>query len=219
MTDKEPEVETATPELAAKDTFRILILDDIEHVNQLKVACKNAGHSVVPAHTVKEAMAFLDGHNHADVIVCAAYLEDENTFEFLKRLRKNPVHNNSMFMILALAPGPTGVKLNHSVEIAGHQLGADAFMSMPVFDPIQLIAAIKTLLPIVPWLQRSNLEYKEKKNELEKIRQKLVQDIGKSEKRGGKDASGPELMTTKAALRSIEQLIEEGRKQNESDNG
>lgn len=218
MSDKKPKLEKATPQLAAKDTFRILILDDIEHVNQLKAACKNAGHSVVPAHTVREAMTFLDGTNHADVIICAAYLEDENIFQFLKRLRANPQHNDSMFMILSLAPGPTGVKMNHNVEIAGHQLGADAFISMPVFDAVQLIAAIKTLLPIVPWLQRSNLEYKEKKNELEKIRQKLIQDIADAEKLDDK-ANGPELLSSKAALEGIEELIEKGRKQNASDNG
>jgi len=162
MTDKEPELEKATPPLAAKDTFRVLILDDIEHVNQLKAACKNAGHSVVPAHTVKEAMSFLDGTNHADVIICAAYLEDEDIFEFLKRLRKNPAHKTTMFMILALAPGPLGIKMNHVVEIAGHQLGSDVFISMPVFDAVQLIAEIKKLLPLVPRLERNKLEDEEK---------------------------------------------------------
>jgi CheY-like chemotaxis protein len=155
MTDMKPQVEPATPKLAAKDTFRILILDDVEHVYQLKTACKNAGHSVVPAHTVGEAMRFLDSTNHADVIICAAYLEDENTFEFLKRLRANPVHKRSMFMILALEPGPIGVRLNAQVEIAGRQLGADAFISMPVFDAERLIAEIKKLLPKVPWLAKS----------------------------------------------------------------
>jgi CheY-like chemotaxis protein len=151
-------IEPATPELAAKDTFRIVILDDIKHVNQLKIACKNAGHSVVPAHTVRQAMSFLDTKNHADVIICAAYLEDEDIFKFLKALRANPVHNKSMFMILALAPGPVGVHLNRTVEIAGHQLGADAFISMPVFDAEVLIAEIKKLLPTTPWLERSRLD-------------------------------------------------------------
>src|ERR1700735_3777723 len=113
MTD-EPKVEKATPELAAKDTFRILIMDSPKHVDQLKAACKNAGHSVVPAHTIQEAFRFLDGKNHADVIVCAANLEDESVFEFLKRLRSNPIHKASMFMMLSLAPGPIGVQLNDS---------------------------------------------------------------------------------------------------------
>jgi CheY-like chemotaxis protein len=156
----EPKVEPATAraQLAPKDTFRILIMDTVEHTQQLKVACKDAGHSVVPAHTIEEAFAFLNGKNHADVIVCAAYLEDESMFEFLRRLRSNPVHKDSMFMILALAPGPTGVKLNHSVEIAGRQLGADAFISMPVFDAVLLIAEIKKLLPQVPWLESDKLK-------------------------------------------------------------
>jgi CheY-like chemotaxis protein len=156
MTD-EPKIEPATPVRAAKDTFRILILDTKQHRDQLKVACKNAGHSVVPVDTIKEAFAFLDGHNHADVIICAAYLEDESMFEFLKRLRSSETHRDSMFMILALAPGPTGVKLNHSVAYAGRTLGSDAFISMPVFDAVQLIAEIKKLLPAVPWLERNRL--------------------------------------------------------------
>ena len=159
---EEPKVESATPELAAKDTFRILIMDTPEHVNQLKAACKEAGHSVVPAHTIQEAFRFLDGKNHADVIVCAANLEDESVFEFLKRVRSNPIHKDSMFMTLSLAPGPIGVQLNDSTEKAGRLLGADAFVSMPVFDAAQLIAEIKKLLPLVPMLERSRLEDKEK---------------------------------------------------------
>jgi CheY-like chemotaxis protein len=151
----EPKVEAATPELAAKDTFRILIMDTIEHVNQLKEACKDAGHSVVAAHSIQEAFAFLDGKNHADVIVCAAYMENESMFEFLRRLRGNPIHKDSMFMTLALAPGPTASRTNVSTEKAGRLLGADAFISMPIFDGVQLIAEIKKLLPSIPWLEKS----------------------------------------------------------------
>lgn len=159
---EEPKIEPATPELAAKDTFRILIMDTPEHVDQLKTACKDAGHSVVSANTIREAFRYLDGKNHADVIVCAANLEDESVFEFLKRLRKNPIHKDSMFMTLSLAPGPVGVHLNDSTEKAGRLLGADAFVSMPVFDAPQLIAEIKKLLPLVPMLESSRLEAEKK---------------------------------------------------------
>jgi CheY-like chemotaxis protein len=155
---EEPKVEQATPRLAAKDTFRILIMDTVEHTDEIKAACKDAGHSVVAAQTIKEAFAFLDDKDHADVIVCAAYLEDESMFEFLRRLRTDPTHKDSMFMILALAPGPAGVKLNASVEIAGKTLGSDAFISMPMFDAPQLIAEIKKLLPLVPALEKSRLD-------------------------------------------------------------
>jgi CheY-like chemotaxis protein len=155
---KPPDVEKACPERAAKDTFRILIMDTVDHVNQLKEACKAAGHSVVPAHTIEEAFAFLDTTNHADVIICAAYLEDESMFEFLRRLRSNPVHKDSMFAILALEPGISGARTNSSTEQAGKLLGANAFINMPVFDPVQLIAEIRKLLPAVPWLEADKLK-------------------------------------------------------------
>lgn len=160
MTNKELDVEKATPELAAKDTFRILILDSVEHTDRLKAACKDAGYSVVPAYTIEEAIAFLEGEDRADVIICAAYLADESIFEFLRQLRSSPLHQHSMFMILALEAGVIGVRTqqNASVEIAGRQLGADAFVSMPEFDAEQLIAEIKKLLPLVPALEQSKRE-------------------------------------------------------------
>ena len=118
MTSEEPKVEPATPVLAPEDTFRILIMDTVEYTDLLKAACKDAGHSVIAAQSIVEAMAFLDGKDHADVIVCAVYLQDESVFEFLQRVRSEASHNDSMFMMLALEPGPVGVKLNHNVEIA-----------------------------------------------------------------------------------------------------
>jgi CheY-like chemotaxis protein len=162
---EEPKVEPATPEakLPPKDTFRILIMDTVEHTDQLKAACKDAGHSVVATQTIKEAFAFLDDKDHADVIVCAAYLEDESMFEFLRRLRTNPIHKDTMFMTLALAPGPIGVKANTSTEKAGRVLGADAFINMPVFNARQLITEIKKLLPAVPMLEESKRQAEGKK--------------------------------------------------------
>jgi len=156
MTDT-PEVEQAFPDakLAAKDTFRILIMDTVDHVNEVKAACKNAGLSVVPAHSLEEAFAFLDEQDHADVIICAAYLEDQSLFEFLKRLRANAVHKHTMFMTLALAPGPMAVRTKDSTERASRLLGADAFINMPEFDAEKLIAEIKKLLPDEPLLEKS----------------------------------------------------------------
>ncbi|MFA6209601.1 MAG: response regulator [Candidatus Obscuribacterales bacterium] len=155
MMTTEPEVEAATPSsrLPAKDTFRILIMDTVEHTDLLKTACKDVGHSVVAAHSIEEAFAFLNGKDHADVIVCAAYLEDESLFDFLRRLRKDPAHKNTMFMTLALAPGLVGSKVNASTEKTGSILGSDVFVSMPQFDASVLIAEIKKLLPATPKLE------------------------------------------------------------------
>ncbi|CAN5299779.1 hypothetical protein BH11CYA1_BH11CYA1_22430 [soil metagenome] len=158
MSQKEPIIEPAVPELAAKDTFRILIMDTEEHMEQLKAVCKDAGHTVIGARSIKEAFAFLGGEDHADVIVCAAYMEDESLFEFLQRLRSEPMHKDSMFLTLALEADSAGSKLNKSTEKAGRILGADAFLNMPVFDAAQLLAEISKLLPLVPKLERHRLE-------------------------------------------------------------
>lgn len=161
MTTTEPLVEEATQgaTLPAKNTFRILIMDSVEHTDLLKTACKEVGHSVVGAHSIDEAFAFLNGKDHADVIVCAAYLEDESLFDFLKRLRKDPVHRSTMFMTLALAPGPIGTKVNSSTAKAGSVLGSDIFINMPVFNAAVLIAEIKKLLPLVPKLEESKRDF------------------------------------------------------------
>jgi len=156
----EPLIENLSPanRLADKDTFRILILDSVEHTELLKTACKDVGHSVVGAHTIAEAFAFLDGKDHADVIICAAYLEDESLFDFLTRLRKDPIHRNTMFMTLALAPGPLGRKILSSTEKAGHAMGSNIFINMPVFKAEALIAEIKDLLPLIPKLEEEKQE-------------------------------------------------------------
>lgn len=154
--DKEETVEQAmgAAKKLAKYTFRILIMDSVEHVDQLKEACKNAGHSVLACHTIESAFAFLDGVDNADVIICAAYLEDESLFDFLERLRTTPLHKGTKFMTLALAPGHIGARSNAVTEKAGDLLGADAFISMPVFDPEQLLVEIEKLLPSVPLKER-----------------------------------------------------------------
>jgi CheY-like chemotaxis protein len=108
----------------------------------------------VSAQTIKDAFAFLNNENHADVIICAAYLENESMVEFLQELRKNPVHRHSMVMTLALAPGPIGHRLNTFTEKASQLFGADAFVSMPEFNAAQLIAEISKLLPEMPMLEK-----------------------------------------------------------------
>ena len=155
---KEPVVESPTNRSPGQHTFRILILDTPEHVDLLKTACKEAGHAVVAAHSIAESFAFLDDKDHADVIVCAAYLEDESLFDFLGKLRNHPTHQHSRFMILSLEPGPAGVLMNYTVEIAGKALGADAFVRMPEFDEKKLVAEIDKLLPSIPSLERSRID-------------------------------------------------------------
>lgn len=154
---KEPKVEYPAPKNARSPmkTWRVLFLDSAENIKKLKDAGKDAGYTVVGALSIKKAWAFLDGKDHADVIVCAAHLEEESVFEFLKGVRESEMHRNAKFLILSLAPGAVGARLHHSTASTGMALGADTYAIMPVFDPRELIALIKELQPSVPMLQQS----------------------------------------------------------------
>ncbi|MDP2310251.1 MAG: response regulator [Pseudomonadota bacterium] len=153
----EPKLEHPEPENAKspEKTFRILFLDSAENIELLKETCKEVGYVVVGATTIEEAWAFLHGKNHADVIVCAAYLEDESVFEFLKGVRDSDGHAEAMFLILSLEAGSFGSRLEKSTEMAGLALGANGYLIMPRFKPGELLAHIKGLLPKVPMLQQS----------------------------------------------------------------
>lgn len=146
---------TAQNAKAPMKTWRILFLDEAERVEKLKAACLDGGYVVVGATTVKEAWAFLDGKDHADVIVCAAHLEEESMFEFLKGVRASEVHRNSKFLILSLEPGTIAARMDRIAARTGVVLGADSFVIMPVFDPAELIENLKRLQPVVPKLQQS----------------------------------------------------------------
>jgi len=164
---KEPEVEYPAPKDAKSPmkTWRILFLDSAENVEKLKDACKHAGYEVVGALTIEEAWAFLDGKDHADVIICAPHLEEGSMFEFLRGVRDSKVHRNAKFLILSLAPGALGARLHRSTASAGLALGADAYVDMPVFDPHKLVALIKKLQPPVPMLQQSGTDEEKRRSE------------------------------------------------------
>lgn len=147
-----PAMKDAKPPL---ETWRILFLDSAENVEQLKAACKKCGYAVVGSTTIEEAWAFLDGKDHVDVIVCAAHLEEESMFQFLKDVRGNEKHGKAAFLILSLEPGEAGARMDRSAERAGMLLGADGYLIMPVFEAVELVAQIQKLQPPIPALQQS----------------------------------------------------------------
>ena len=146
-----------------EETWRLLFLDSADNVVHLKEACKKFGYVVVGATTIQEAWGFLDGKDHVDVIVCAAHLEEESMFKFLKDVRANDKHGKVAFLILSLEPGTSGARMDRSSRRAGMLLGADAYLVMPMFDAPELLAQIKQLQPVIPMLQQSTSE-KEKRD-------------------------------------------------------
>ncbi len=147
-----PAIKDAKP---PRETWRILFLDSPENVELLKAACKECGYAVVGSTTIDEAWTFLNGKDHVDVIVCAAHLEEESMFQFLKDVRSNEKHGKAAFLILSLEPGETGARMDRSAERAGVLLGADGYLVMPIFDAAELVAQIEKHQPCIPMLQQS----------------------------------------------------------------
>ena len=161
----QPKLEHPAPKDAksALETWRILLLDDnAQNIEQLTKACIKDGYVVVATSTIKAAWVFLNGKDHVDVIVCAAHLEEESMFQFLKDVRSNEKHGKVAFLILSLDPSTSGARLDRSTERAGMLLGADGYVVMPVFDATELVAQIQQLLPAVPMLQQSATDQEKK---------------------------------------------------------
>jgi CheY-like chemotaxis protein len=154
---KEPEIELPAPKDSRppRQTWRILFVDSAENVDRLKKAAKESGYVVVGATTTAEAWRFLNGKDHVDVIVSAAHLERESTFDFLKDVRQSEAHRKTKFLILSLEPGTAGARLDRTAERTGMILGADAYVVMLHFDAAALVEQIRKLQPAVPTLQQS----------------------------------------------------------------
>ncbi|CAN5284676.1 hypothetical protein BH11CYA1_BH11CYA1_49470 [soil metagenome] len=144
-------IEQPTIKVDARQTYRILTLENPENINKLKEACKKAGHQVVPVLTIAQAMAFLDTRDHVDLIISAVHLEQESVFEFLKRVKApDSMHKDVSFVMLCSDPRPQSLSINKSAELAGKILGADKYVNMPKFDADYLISQVEPLLPPVP---------------------------------------------------------------------
>lgn len=164
---REPPLEhpTAANRKSDRETWRLLFLDKEENIEALKTAGKDAGYVVVGATSIDEAWAFLDGKDHVDVIICAAFLEGESLFEFLRGVRANPAHRDATFLILSLQPGAVGARLDRSTERSAMALGADGYVIMPTFDPCELVAQIRALQPAIPALLQCDTAAERKRSE------------------------------------------------------
>jgi CheY-like chemotaxis protein len=145
------QIEQPTRKLPPNDTYRILMLENPDNIKKLKEACKLAGHQVVPALTIGQAMAFLETKDHVDVIVAAAHLESESVFEFLKLVKAANSHLVDVpFMMICVEPGILGLLTSPAVEIAATVVGADQYLLMTEFDAERLMQEIEPLLPPIP---------------------------------------------------------------------
>lgn len=144
------EIHSPDPRDVDSAIYRILALDTVEHIEILRVAAQLAGHEVVAVTRISEAMHFLDTKDHVDVVVSAVHLEQESVFDFLREMKRSPLHKDVPFMMLCSDPGDFALAINRSVETAASVMGVDKYLTMPKYDVVRLIKEITAMIPERP---------------------------------------------------------------------
>jgi DNA-binding response OmpR family regulator len=139
--------------LSPAKTWRILFVDCEANLVRLSEASRHAGYVVIGASEVAEAWSFLEGLDHVDVIVCAAHLRHESMLDFLQGIRASK-HADVAVAILSLDPSVMASRLDRSTRDASLLIGADAYVVMPTFDPVELIEQLRLLRPDIPRLEQ-----------------------------------------------------------------
>jgi CheY-like chemotaxis protein len=130
------------------DCYRILVLDDnSEQMEEIKVACLAVGQELVAVNSIREGIEFLERKDHVDVIVAEAFMQNESVFELLKQLKGLPDHQDVPVMIMSVDPGEIGLFCNHMVKQTAQLFGAYKFLIMPKFDVKKLMREVDALLP------------------------------------------------------------------------
>jgi CheY-like chemotaxis protein len=130
-----------------RDAYRIIVMLDAPHFDEIADACKKAGHEIVRVNTTVELVKFLEKKDHADLVVSAAHLENENVFEMLKSIKRTPQHAEAHIMLICTEPSPLAIALNESTEIAANALGADLYLYIPRYDRDEIVKEIEKALP------------------------------------------------------------------------
>lgn len=127
--------------------YRIVIMLDAPRFDELADACKRHGYEVVRVSTPDECLRFLDTKDHADLIVSASNLENENVFELLVRLKSSAQHKDVPILLVCSEPTHVNLAANVVVETAARVLGVDSYMLMLEFDLDKLLEQIDKTLP------------------------------------------------------------------------
>lgn len=96
---------------------------------------------------LEQAFTFLETKDHVDVCIAEAFLKDESSFDFLKRMKHLPHHAQVPVMLVAWEPGDVARFCADSMASTSSILGAYKFLIMPDFDVEQMIKEVQAVLP------------------------------------------------------------------------
>jgi DNA-binding NtrC family response regulator len=130
------------------DNYRILVLiqrDD--HLVTIKDSCEAVGQEVVSFSTLESALHFLETKDHVDVCIAEAFLENESSFDFLRRMRNIPHHSKVPVMLVAWNPGEVAKFCAESMASTSNIMGAYKFLIMPDLNVDQMMKEVQAVLP------------------------------------------------------------------------
>lgn len=130
-------METNTP--AADSQATVLVVEDDSFISLfLGKKLKELKYNTLMAGTTSEALLQLQ-KTKVDIILLDIILPDENGFNLLERLKKNPAYKDIPVVILS--------NLGQQSEIErGKQLGAVDFLVKGNFSPDEIVARVTQLL-------------------------------------------------------------------------
>lgn len=136
---------------------RILIVHDQKLRQDQITAALSHAHDITVASDAHEAMNLLkqmeDAHLDRaplDMIVSCVHIDsskDISAFDLLKWSRGNPQIAKVPFILLCSEPSSMARSLIDSVRLAGHLLGATAYMIVEKFDAAKFLEEIEFYLP------------------------------------------------------------------------
>ncbi len=133
----------------------IYIVEDDSNIREIEtIALKNSGHVVCAFENAKAFYRKLD-ERMPDLVVLDVMLPDENGYEIVKKIRKNPAMRQLPVMMVT-------AKTQEIDMIKGLDDGADDYIKKP-FSIMELISRVKALL-------RRTVQDENKLLELEEIR-------------------------------------------------
>lgn len=131
------------------DPYRILVLvESEEHLAKIKVSCAALGQEVVSFLNLEQAFTFLETKDHVDVCIAEAFLQDESSLDFLRRMKHMPDHSKVPVMLVAWEPGEVARFCAETVASTSTMLGAYKVLIMPDFDVEQMMREVQAVLPV-----------------------------------------------------------------------
>jgi len=118
---------------------KIMVIDDEEEiVNLVKIAFEMKNHPVAVAYSGEEGLAMLEANENPDLILLDIMMTGIGGYELFKKIRENKKFDNIKIVIFSAKAQADDIE-------KGLALGADDYIVKP-FDPYELIDRVEEII-------------------------------------------------------------------------